>query len=116
MAAYAGTAELARVLEKRRPTVDELVAMERVLDAAAYEIDYELQGGSATYGSLWYGTPYPALVVEVNLERAVEHWSQGYAPFGIVGMGEATPTMTGKDPFDRHAAKLAPLKATWGIA
>jgi hypothetical protein len=72
---YAGTAELARILKLRAPTADQLVAMERVLTTAALEIDSEL-GRNSTFG-----TPYPSLVVQVNLERAVEHWQQQEAPF-----------------------------------
>jgi len=82
--------------------------MARVLDVAAAEIDAEL--GTS------FGTPYPALVVEVNLERAVEHWQQQESPFGVIGLGDAVPTMTARDSWDRHAHKLAPLKSTWGIS
>jgi hypothetical protein len=56
-----------------------------------------------------------ALVTEVNLERAVEHWQQQESPFGVIGLGEAVPTVTAKDTWDRHANKLMPLKRTWGI-
>jgi hypothetical protein len=57
-----------------------------------------------------------ALVTEVNLERAVEHWQQQESPFGVIGLGESVPTVTAKDTWDRHANKLAPLKRTWGLA
>jgi hypothetical protein len=112
--AYAEVEELARVLRLRAPTDAQGTAMARVLDAAAYEIDSEVFG-SADLGSLGYGTPYPALVVEVNLERAVEHWQQQESPFGIIGLGDAVPVATARDSWDRHAMKLAPLKQTWGI-
>lgn len=110
MTAYAGTAELARVLKLRSPTSDQLDAMQRVLDAAAMEIDSEL---GTTYAGGTAGTP--ALVVAVNIDRAVEHWQQQESPFGVIGFGDAVPTMTPRDTFDRHAHKLAPLKQTWGI-
>ena len=110
MTAYAGTAELARVLRLRNPSEDQTTAMLRVLEAAAAEIDAEI---GTTYAGGTVGTP--DLVVEVNLERAVEHWQQQESPFGIIGLGDAVPTMTAKDSFDRHACKLAPLKTTWGI-
>lgn len=109
---YAGTAELARILKLRAPTVDQLAAMERVLTSAALEIDAELgRGGS-------FGTPYPSLVVQVNLERAVEHWQQQEAAFGIIGLGgaEGFSVRVARDSWDRHAHKLAPLKDEWGIA
>lgn len=112
MSAYAGTAELARVLRLRAPTAEQAAAMDRVLEAAATEIDDELgvsyAGTAGTAGT-------PALVVEVNLERAVEHWQQQESPFGVIGLGDAVPTMTARDSWERHANKLAGLKETWGI-
>jgi hypothetical protein len=109
---YAGTAELARVLKLRAPTVDQLAAMERVLETAAYEIDAEIGRTGA------FGTPYPPMVVQVNLERAVEHWSQQESAFGIIGLGgaEGFTVRAARDTWDRHAHKLAPLKDSWGIA
>lgn len=109
---YAGTAELARILKLRAPTADQLVAMERVLETAALEIDAEL----GRTGS--FGTPYPSLVVQVNLERAVEHWQQQEAAFGIIGLGgvDSVAVHTARDTWDRHAHKLAPLKDSWGLA
>lgn len=109
---YAGTAELTRILKLRAPTVDQLAAMERVLTTAALEIDAELgRNGS-------FGTPYPSLVVQVNLERAVEHWQQQESAFGIIGLGgvETIAVHTARDTWDRHAHKLAPLKDSWGMA
>jgi hypothetical protein len=105
--AYADVAELARVLTLRAPTTEQTTAMQRVLDAAAVEIDDWV--GTA------FGTPYPALVVEVNIERAVEHWKQEESPFGIVGVGEI-PVATGRDSWDRHGMKLAPYRTSWGVS
>jgi hypothetical protein len=119
--AYTDTDELARVLRLRSPTEAQGTAMQRVLDSAAIEIDFECFGGSvdpvagtiSPAGS--FGTPYPALAVEVNLERAVEHWRQQESPFGVIGLNETVPIMTARDSWDRHANKLAPLKSSWGI-
>jgi hypothetical protein len=115
--AYADVTELARVLTLRAPTQEQTDAMQRVLDAAAFEIDDWCGTGTPSAdGSPVFGTPYPALVVEVNLERAVEHWSQEESPFGIVGLGSDTiPVATARDSWDRHGQKLAPLRQTWGI-
>lgn len=107
--AYAPVDELFRVLKIRAPSVAQTTAGQRVLDTAALEIDSEL-GLTAPYADP------PALVVEVNLERAVEHWSQQESPFGIIGLGEATQIYTARDSWDRHALKLAPLKMSWGCA
>ena len=111
--AYAGTADLARVLHLRNLTDAQGTAMNIVLDAAAYEINSECNGN----GTIDFGTPYPALAVGVNLDRAVEHWQQHESPFGIIGLGaESIAVHTARDSWDRHAHKLAPLKTTYGIA
>lgn len=107
--AYATTDELARILRLRQPSDAQVTALQRVLDAAALEIDREV-GLSEPYEQA------PALAVEVNLERAVEHWQQQESPFGVIGLGESVPTVTAKDTWDRHANKLVPLKLEWGIA
>lgn len=107
-AMYATTSELALIL--RVNEVDNLVALTRVLTAATGEIDAELGIDSG------YNNP-PALATEVCLERAVEHWQQMKSPFGILGLGGETPaTHVGRDSWDRHAHKLAPLKESWGVA
>lgn len=111
--AYATVDELARVLKLRTPTDEQTNAMERVLLAAAgeinAEIDLEDDEGLPSWGL--------ALAQEVNLERAVEHWRQQESPFGIVGLsGDLGATYTARDSWDRHALKLAPLKSQWGIA
>jgi len=44
-----------------------------------------------------------------------EVWST--TPFGAIGLGADTgPAFVGRDTWDRHAHKLAPLKVSWGIA
>lgn len=106
--AYATTAELALLLRVNESDRED--ALQRVLDAAADEIDAELG----------LTTPYvdaPALVAQVNLERAVEHWKQQQSPFGLIGLpGEGVPAFASSDSWNRHAQKLAPLKETWGVA
>ncbi len=106
---YATVAELARILKIRTPTAEQTAAMTRVLSAAAQEINAELGRAQP------FGDPPPNLVVEVNLERAVEHWSQGEIPFGIVGLGDTGAVYTARDTWDRHAHKLSPLKESWGV-
>ena len=104
---YATAEELATLLKVNVAT--RRAALQRVLDAAAYEIDQELD----------LVTPLatvPALVAEVNLERAVEHWQQGQSPFGILGLGGDVPMRASQDSWARHANKLAPLKRQWGLA
>jgi hypothetical protein len=108
---YATVEELARILKIRAPSDDQEAAMLRVLTAAAFEIDSELDRAGS------FGSPYPDLVVEVNLERAVEHWRQQESPFGLIGLGAELPAeRTARDSWERHAHKLAPLKQQWGLA
>lgn len=105
---YASVDELAALL--RVKVSDRHAALRRVLETAAAEIDAEL-GLTEPYGSP------PSLVIEVSLERAVEHWRQMQSPFGIIGlMGDQTTAYSARDSWDRHALKLAPLKAIWGLA
>ena len=111
--AYATTAELQTLLRIDSPTATQDEAMQRVLDAAAEEIDWEL-GYTAEEPA---PTPPPQLVVEVNLERAVEHWRQSYSPFGVIAIGpESEPIVAARDSWYRHARKLAPLKMSYGVA
>jgi len=106
--------------------------MQRVLDTATAEINSEIgtAWASADLASFPFAGTYDptgayidvpdplatALITEVNLERAVEHWQQAESPFGVIGLGDSVPTVTAKDTWDRHAYKLAPLKRSWGIA
>jgi hypothetical protein len=109
--AYGTTGELQRLLRLQAPTVAQTEAMQRCLDAAAEEIDWEL--GYTTLAPA--PVPPPPLVVEVNYERAVEHWQQGQVPFGI-WENSLGPVMTGQNTWKRHAAKLLPLKiGNWGV-
>jgi hypothetical protein len=110
---YATVAELQELLRIPAPTATQQTAMTRVLDAAAQEIDWELGYSAASPAP----TPAPPLVIEVNLERAVEHWKQSYSPFGVIAIGpESEPIVAARDSWYRHARKLAPLKAQWGVA
>lgn len=106
--AYATTTELFRLLEMRAPTPQQTEAAQRVLDAAALEIDSYI-GRAAPYDDP------PALVVEVNLERAIEHWHQSFAPYGVF-QSSGVPILTARDTFVRHAHKLLPLKESFGIS
>lgn len=90
-------------------------ALFRVLSSASDEIDHEI-GTVDIYGvELPYSAP-PAIVREVCLERAVEHWQQEQSPFGITNLGDDLAMYTARDSWDRHAHKLSILKGVWGIA
>jgi hypothetical protein len=110
---YASASELALVL--RVNATQRHASLMRVLKSAASEIDSEIGTVDVNGDTLPYSNA-PALAREVNLERAVEHWQQQQSPFGIIGVGDTGATYTARDSWDRHAHKLAPLKATWGLA
>jgi len=108
--AYGTIAELARRLKITSPTVAQTEAMQLCLDPAAQEINWELDG-TAVWTPPPSTPPYPPLVVEVNYERAVEHWQQGQSPFGIIGLGgDVLPVVAARDSWYRHHLKLKPLK------
>jgi hypothetical protein len=101
-------------LQKPQATPGEVAAMQRCLDEAAAEIDWEL--GYDPVGNP-APVPPPPLVVGVNLDRAVEHWRQTFSAFGSLPVGqEAVPVFMGLDTWRRHALKLTPLKVHEGIA
>jgi hypothetical protein len=115
MTAYASIEELQRLLrlDTPPPTAQQIEGMQRCLDAAAEEIDWDLGYTVEAPAPV----PPPPLVVEVNLERAVEHWRQSYSPFGVLGLGaESEPVVTARNSWYRHHLKLAPLRAHVGIA
>lgn len=112
--AYTTVSELQRVLKINNPTALQTAAMNRVLLAAAGEIDSEISRPSDADALV--GAEL-ALAAEVNLERAVEHWQQAYAPFGLLGLGnDFGGVHTATNSWNRHAEKLATLKLGWGIA
>lgn len=115
--AYADTDELARVLKIRNPTTEQEEALQSVLDAAAGEIDAEinLAEDADPLDEDWQ----LALLKTVNIDRAGEHWKQRESQFGLIGLGTefgGGAERIARDSWDRHAHKLAPLKAQWGIA
>jgi hypothetical protein len=110
---YADTDELFRVLKIRQPTTEQELAAMRVLAAATFEIDHELErpDDDPLVGS------EVSLAQVVCLERAVEHWKQEETPWGLVGNGlDGTASFIARDTFSRHAETLAPMKRRWGIA
>lgn len=111
---YGSVSELFRILKIRNPSEEQTTAAERVLLAAAGEINSEVDLADDASLSSWQ----IALATEVCLERAVEHWRQQEAPFGLLPVGGELggAERTARDTWDRHAHKLAPLKSQWGLA
>jgi len=110
---YVSLDELFRVLKIRTPTDEQRAAAARVLQTAYGEIGSEIDLAATVELTGWQ----LSLAAEVQLERAVEHWRQQEAPFGLVTLSElGGAERTARDTWERHAHKLAPLKNQWGIA
>ena len=110
---YATTDELLAILNVRTASDAQTAKAERVLLAAAGEINRELDlsDDQALDGS---GV---AMAAQVNLARAAELWKEEEIQFGIIGIGsEVGTTYIARDTWDKHAIKLAPLKGQWGLA
>lgn len=105
---YATVDELFRILKIRTPTADQTAAGQRVMQAAAGEINAKM--GRVDDLEPWQ----QQLCAEVNLERAVEHWMQEESPFGLVGLDSPTgPTYLPRK--SRALAKLLPAQQRWGV-
>jgi hypothetical protein len=112
--AYLTTTQLAALLKIRDPSAEQLVALERVIDATTVEIDAEMDRASDATALTADQT---ALIEEVALERATEHWMAQSSPFGLLSVGVDVPAeRTARNSWERHAEKLAPLKNQWGLA
>jgi hypothetical protein len=108
--AYATVEELAAAL-RVRANPDNTPALQACLDAAAVEIDHEVDRAE--------DNPIPAgdpLANRVNILRAVEWWKANDAAFGVIGFDQTGPLQAPRDGFNRHAFTLTPLKQQWGIA
>lgn len=112
--AYITTTELADVLKIRAPAAEQIVELQRVIDATTVEIDAEMDRAS---GATALTADQTQLIEEVALERATEHWMAKSSPFGLLAVGVDVPAeRTARNSWERHAEKLAPLKNQWGLA
>ena len=112
---YATLAELQRVLQKPSPTVDEQEAMQRDLDAAAMEINWDLSY-TVDNPPPPEGTPEYGLLAAVNLDRAVELWAAHQRPFGAQNAGpDMIPLVSPRDTWYRHHLRLNPLRVLYPI-
>ncbi len=110
---YVDRAELQRVLGKTVATPEELAAMDRVLEAAADEINWDL-GYPAEIPD---AVTSSAIVAEVNLERAAELWNFQYRTSGVLPQGpDMGVVVAPRDTWNRHHLRLNPLRARVGIA
>jgi hypothetical protein len=110
---YVDVSELQRVLAKPAPTAAELDAMNRVLEAAAHEIDWDLGYTVETPAP----SPTPAILANVNLNRAEELWRFNFSTVGILTIGpDPTPIVTPRDTWYRHHLMLNPLRTLFPVA
>lgn len=108
--AYASPDELAAAL-RVRVTAENAAALQACLNAAAVEIDHDVDRE--------LDNPIPPddpLAGRVNLVRAVEWWKATDAAFGVIGFDQTGALQAPRDGFARHAAALTPLKQRWGVA
>jgi hypothetical protein len=112
--AYADTTELARILKIGNPSDAQEAAMDRCLEAAATEIDLELDLEAGETISSLGGI---ALLEQVNLERAAELWKLQEVQFGVLELaGDFGATRIARDTWAKHAITLSKLKGQWGFA
>jgi len=93
--AYVSISELQRVLNLPAPTAAQTDAMQRALDAAAEEIDWELGYAAAA--------PAPSP-------------KSSFSPYGIIPTGpDVVPVFAARDSWYRHKLTLLPLKTEFGV-
>ena len=113
---YCDVAELQRVLQKPSPTSDELAAMQRDVDVAAREIDWDLAFDPVDNPAPPQGSPDYGLLAAVNLDRAVELWAAHQRPFGAQTAGaDVMPLVSPRDTWYRHHLRLNPLRDLYPI-
>lgn len=116
MSAYATADELARVLEIRAPTAEQTTALERVLVAAALEIDREIDIDPDADPPDTLSADELALVEQVNLQRGAELWGLQEVPLGVSGLGGDLGTSNlARNSWAKYQFTLAPLKRRWGV-
>lgn len=108
---YATPEDLAAAL-RLRVTAENVAQLQRCLDAAAEEIDADLNRPADDP----LPSPAPAGVISTEIARAVEWWKAADAAYGIIGSTDAGEIRAPRDGFARHAATLTPFKRQWGLA
>ena len=110
---YADVAELQTLLRLDSPTATQTAAMERCLEAAASEIDWEL-GYTLSRPS---PTRRPSSSSKSTSNEPSNTGGKPRAPFGVIGIGaESEPIVTARNTWYRHHLKLAPLRVHEGVA
>jgi len=110
---YATVAELARTLGLRAPTEAQEDALQRVLSAAAAEINHEINLPDDEA----LNSDELQLAAQVNLQRAAELWGLQEVPLGLAGLGSEFGTShLARNSWEKYAFTLAAIKKGYGIA
>lgn len=110
---YSTVTELARTLQIRNPTDDQRDALQRVLSAAAAEINHEINLGEDEA----LDSDELQLAAQVNLQRAAELWGLQEVPLGLAGLGgEFGTSHLARNSWEKYAFTLAAIKRGYGIA
>jgi hypothetical protein len=111
---YATVDELFRILKIRTPTADQTDAGERVLLAAAQEIDDEIDLAD----DVDLTDRQLAIAAQVNLDRAADLWRHTESIPGITGLlgDDGSVALPGRYSWNRYAERLAGCKNQWGLA
>lgn len=114
--AYVDITEVQRRTHMENATVQDLDAMQRDIDAAAREIDWDV-GWTTDYPAPSVGTPGYAILSGVNLNRAEELWHAHSRPFGATTpTADVGPIFSPQDTWTRHHIALEPLRQRWAVA
>ena len=115
--AYAEVDDLAAAL-RVRVTPENTPALQACLDAAAAEIDHDVDWKDPTETPHYpEGDQRLALLGRTNIVRGVEWWKANDAAFGVIGYSEVSGALQApRDGFARHAVTLTPCKQRWGLA
>jgi hypothetical protein len=114
---YATPEQLAKAL-RISVTPENTATLQACLDAAAVEIDHEIDYVPVVEPPIEPPPDLPGLPLleRVNILRAVEWWKANDAAFGVIGFDGTGSLQAPRDGFNRHAYTLTPLKQSWGIA
>lgn len=112
--AYATVDELAQSL-RIRVTESNSGTLQKSLDAAAVEIDHEIDWVAEPTDPVADPARY-ALLNRVNIARGVEWFKANDAAFGVIGFSDVGALKAPDAAFTRHANDLAPLKERWAVA
>lgn len=109
--AYCTVEDLATALHQR-VTTENTDRLTRAIEAAAREIDHDLDRPID-----WpLEDPAPPEIVEANVALAVEVFKLADSAFGILGFDDAGAIRASKDTIPRYWPLLTPHKLGWGIA